>query len=183
MGDHDDFPDEFGSGFDPGLELDEPPDPTWRATIRRGGLTLTGWAPFLISEGPLATLLPARERAGVTIADLTIYGADDDEVSVRYLALGTGREVADAKLTKWAQTVGYSRLWLPNRLVDLQPTALIGEASVRCPTCRSQWRDSTPNFWSIVRDAGSFPKWCPMCGCELPQWTVGELSDAANPRR
>ena len=105
-------------------ESDDEPEltPTWRATIRRGRLMLTGWAPWLITGGPLGTLLPARARAGVTIADLTVHGADNDELSVRYLVRaepdGAGQEV----LLDWAPEVGYSRVWLPDCImVELDP--------------------------------------------------------------
>lgn len=149
------------------------PAPTWRATIRGRRLTLTGWAPWLIREGPVATLLPGREADGISIADLTIHGTDDDEVSVRFYALGAEQAVVESVLIRWAELVGHRRLWLPDRLVSLEPDPdSIGTASVRCPTCRARWQDSSPNFWLNVKRAHTFPRWCPLCGCEMPQWSV-----------
>lgn len=168
MGDFDEFIDDLVAGEDDGL-----PAPTWRATIRRGQLTLTNWAPFLATNGPLGSVFPGRQRAGVAIADLTIHGDDADEVSVRYWAEGTDRAVADALLTTWAEDVGYRRLWLPDFVVELEPhPERLERAAVRCPTCRAHWSDGTPEFWLLVRGAKVFPKWCPLCGCELPQWQV-----------
>ena len=80
----DDFNEQFDEIF--GGEGDTPDlTPTWRATIRRGRLMLTGWAPWLITGGPMGNLLPERARSGVTIADLTIHCEDQNEVSVHYL--------------------------------------------------------------------------------------------------
>lgn len=153
--------------------ISQPPDPNWRATIRRGRLMLTDWAPFLIAQGPPGALLAGRERAGVTIADLTLHGEANDELSVRYWATGTGREAADELLADWATTLGYRRLWLPDQLLELEPDPERFETAVTsCSTCRSRWSDSTPEFWLGVRRAGQFPKWCPMCGCEMPQWSI-----------
>jgi len=173
MGDHDDdFLDEL-AGFLDDDGGDGPPAPTWRVTIRRGRLMLTGWAPFLIGSGPYASLFGGRERAGVAIADLTLHGKEGEEVSVRYWATGGGREQADEALVDWARDVGLKRVWLPDRLVEIEPDPeRIETASVSCPTCRARWSDSTPEFWLTVRGAGVFPKWCPICGGELPQWTV-----------
>lgn len=156
-------------------ESDDEPEltPTWRATIRRGKLTLTGWAPWLITGGPLGTLLPARARSGVTIADLTLHGADDDEVSVRFLVRAKPTEPADDLLIDWASKVGYRRVWLPDGLVDIErdPQAMT-RASVRCDVCLARWSDATPEFWLGVRQEKAFPRWCPMCGSELPQWVT-----------
>jgi hypothetical protein len=147
------------------------PDPSFRATIRGRRLMLTHWAPWLVRYGPSGRFLIERERAGVTIADLTVHGEDDDEVSVRFFALGTGREQAEEVLIEWATRVGYRRIWLPDRLVTTEPEPL-RTASVRCRTCSATWQDSSPEFWMAVKRGGMFPHWCPVCGCELPQWKV-----------
>jgi len=173
VGDHDDFLDEL-AGFLDDDDRDEPPVPTWRATIRRGTLMLTNWEPFLIGPGPFASQFSGRERVGITIADLTLHGQEGEEVSVRYWATGTGREQADEALVNWAADVGHKRVWLPDRLVEIEPDPdRIETETVHCPTCRARWSDSTPEFWLTVRRGGAFPKWCPICGCELPQWSVG----------
>jgi hypothetical protein len=168
--DHDDLNDLIDEWLDDG---DEPAAPTWRATIRGKRLMLTHWAPWLVRGGPQTQLLTEREQAGFTIADLTVHGEDADEVSVRFYALGTEAERAEEVLIDWATRVGYRRIWLSDRLVTIEPDPeRLGAASVRCPTCRATWRDSSPEFWLTVKRGGVFPKWCPVCGCELPQWEV-----------
>ena len=100
---------------------DGPPPPTWRATIRGRRLMLTHWAPWLAQGGPQAKLLTEREEAGFTIADLTVHGEDDDEVSVRFYAVGAELERAEQVLVRWAEAVGYRRIWLSDRLVTIEP--------------------------------------------------------------
>ena len=161
----------FNETFEELFGEDVEPDPTWRATIRRGRLMLTNWAPWLITSGPPSNLLPARARAGVTIADLTIHGAENDEVSVRYVVRAEN-DHADEVLLDWAQRVGHKRVWLPDHMVELDPDPeLIVPMTVRCDVCRARWSDGTPEFWLVVREGKAFPKWCPICGCELAQWT------------
>lgn len=49
----------------------EPPD--FRATVRRDAtVRIVDWDPWLATAGPLHTMLDARGRAGMVIADLTI---------------------------------------------------------------------------------------------------------------
>ena len=164
----DDFPD-----IEDLLDDDNSPNrPSWRATVRRGRLTVTSWAPWLATEGPIGNLFRLR-RADVTIADLTIEGEDEGELLISFLCVGRDRSAAEQVLLDWAAHVGYRRVWLPDRLVEIEPSAdQVGKAEVRCATCLATWRDGTPNFWAIVRKQGMFPKWCPLCGAELHQWTV-----------
>lgn len=163
--------------FNPEVDADAQlavPDPTYRATVRKGRVMLTNWANWLASGGMWNGMLDARSRAGVTIADITIVGEDDSDVLVRFLSDGRSREDATAALCDWAERVGYRRIWFDDRLeviLDDEP-AVIGKAKVRCQTCGSRWQDSTPEFWAMVREMGTFPRWCMLCGCELPQWDV-----------
>lgn len=167
---------DFTESFDELAGEDGEPEltPTWRATIRRGRLMLTAWAPWLITGGPVAALLPARARAGITIADLTVHGEDNDELSVRYLARAKPAEHAQEILLEWAELVGHKRVWLPDCImVELEPDPKrLSRATVRCEVCGSRWSDGTPEFWLGVREAKAFPKWCPVCGCEIAQWTT-----------
>jgi hypothetical protein len=180
--DHDDLNETLDEGL--GDDGDGRPAPTWRATIRGRRLMLTNWAPWLVHGGPQTKLLTEREQAGFTIADLTVHGQDDDEVSVRFYAVGTEVERAEELLIEWATRVGYRRLWLPDRLVAIEPQPdKLGTASVRCPTCRAVWQDSSPEFWLTVKRGSVFPKWCPVCGCELPQWDVRDARHRRRARR
>lgn len=153
-------------------------EPTYRATIRKGRVMLTGWAGWLAAGGMWNGLLDARARAGVAIADLTLGGEDDSEILVRYLSEGRSREDADQALREWAAALGYRRIWFPDYLAELDNDPPVGaRAEVRCPTCGARWHDSTADFWQMVREMGSFPKWCVVCGWELPQWEVRPAAD------
>ena len=147
----DDFNEQFDEIF--GGEGDTPElTPTWRATIRRGRLMLTGWAPWLITGGPMGNLLPERARSGVTIADLTIHCEDQDEVSVHYLVRTDRDYDPEEILADWAQQVGHRRIWFPDRMVELPPDPdQITGVTVRCDNCRARWSDGTPEFWLGVR--------------------------------
>jgi len=43
---------------------------------------------------------------------------------------------------------------------------------VRCPTCTSVWADDSARFWTVVRESGHFPGFCPACGGSLPEWRL-----------
>ena len=77
-------------------------------------------------------------------------------------------------LVAWATRVGYRRLWLPDRVVELHAAPAGGTAMVRCRSCGARWEDASPNFWLMVRDEGHFPAICPACGDSLPEWDVDE---------
>lgn len=151
-------------------EEDEGPDlPDYRATIRENRLTVVGWAPHLLSSGPNAKILAERAEAGVTVADLRVPGSGERELLVEYLAVADRRR-ADRLLARWAESVGHTRVWFPDRLIVLDSHRPLGAAEVECPTCGAGWQDSTPDFWAQVRRCGFFPSLCPICNGDLPQW-------------
>ncbi|MGI8729639.1 MAG: hypothetical protein ACR2LK_06540 [Solirubrobacteraceae bacterium] len=77
--------------------------PDLRATVRRdGSIRIVDWAPWLATAGPVNTLLEARGRAGVGIADLTII-RDEDHVALE--AVVTFRCV-DARASRDADRLG-----------------------------------------------------------------------------
>lgn len=156
-------------GIDPDDEGEAPSVPDFRATIRGSKLTLVGWAPHLLSVGPTGALVRERAHAGVTIADLWVTGDEPSEVIVGYLAVADRRR-ADRLLARWAEAVGHGRLWLPDRLVELDPDRPLGSARVECPTCGAGWQDGSTDFWVNVRQGGRFPSLCPICNGDLPQW-------------
>lgn len=146
--------------------------PDFRATVRRGGtLRLASWTPWLAAGGPLYTLLEARGRAGVAIADLTVV-RDDDLVAVEVIVDFRCGGLAEhrAALREWAGRVGYRRVWFDGEIVDLEPSPG-GAAQTRCTGCRARLADAGPSFWEFVRHHGAFPTVCMLCGSDLPQWT------------
>lgn len=148
-------------------------EPEYRATIRNGTVLLTHWAPWLVAGGVWNELLAARKRAGVAIADLTLTGRNETELLVTFLSRGRDPAAAEDALCDWAHQVGYRRVWLPDRVVTLDASPdPFAHAEVRCRICGARWHDSAPDFWTMVREQRHFPKWCFICGWELPQWEV-----------
>jgi hypothetical protein len=157
--------------------------PNCRATIRDGVLTLNPWSPALLGNGP--------EPAGVRT--VTAAPADlrfgDDELIVAPVPRTPWSDEAEDVILRWAPSVGYRRVWLPERVVDFDSPAPLGHASVDCPSCGARWEDASPGFWAHVRACGWFPARCPACGGSLPEWTVdadgGDLpvSERAAPQR
>ena len=149
-----------------------------RATIADGEITLNPPLSGTITGGP-ASMAFARLQ-GVAIVDLRFAGADGDEV-VATVPPNAPRlpRAARRVLAAWAALVGYRRLWLPDSVVALEPPPPVGTASVRCPTCTSVWADDSARFWTVVRESGHFPGFCPACGGSLPEW---RLARGAEPR-
>ncbi len=180
-----------------------PPD--LRATVRRDRIVrAVHWGPHLKIRGPLATLLDARGRAGVTVVDLTHlhegddptvemtaaeefeafisetgdeeYSIEDDtlkpitDLIVEVVCLGS-QEGLDA-IVEWAELAGYKRVWLPGKLVELDPDpAPQGQLHTRCTGCRGRLVEAAESLTSFSRVYGFFPLVCPLCGCDMPQWT------------
>jgi hypothetical protein len=149
-----------------------------RATIADGEITLNPPLSGTITGGPASMTFTRLQ--GVAIVDLRFTGEDDDELvaTVPPNAPRLGR-AARRVLGDWAALVGYRRLWLPDSMVELEPPPPVGTASVRCPTCTSVWADDSPRFWTVLRESGHFPGFCPACGGSLPEW---RLVPAAAPR-
>jgi hypothetical protein len=149
-----------------------PESPDFRLTIRRRIVLAVDWHPWLVDGGPMTTMLHARGRAGVAIADVTVVheGEVATEAIVRPLA-GDGRE----EIVRWARDVGYRRVWLPGEVVELPgPSEQLAET--RCHGCAVRLSDDGPEFWEHVRAVGRFPAGCPLCGADLPQWRVRQTS-------
>lgn len=147
--------------------------PDFRVTLRRDGVVrLVDWGPWLATGGPLHTLLDARGRAGVCIADLTVIRDDGGAAAelVIEVRCGDGARHRQA-LVAWATTVGYRRLWMDGEVLEFTPSPG-GRAETRCSSCRGRLVDADASFWDFVRLRGAFPSACCLCGADLPQWTV-----------
>ena len=55
-------------------------------------------------------------------------------------------------LVAWARSVGYSRIWLPNEVLDLRGEPAGGTARVLCRSCGMRWEDESHRFWLQVRE-------------------------------
>ena len=141
--------------------------PTCRATIRDGTVTLNAWRPGMGPRGPLKA---GYTHVTASIADLEQL--DENELIVVPVRGTPWDDVAGDLLLVWAARVGYRRVWLPDRAVDLDVLAECGWAAVTCPTCGALWEDGGPDFWESVRGDGWFPPSCLACGGSLPEWSV-----------
>jgi hypothetical protein len=154
------------------MDVDEQtrPDLFLRATIPGDRITLNPPLRGTITGGP-ASMTLARLESGIVLVDLRHAGEDDDEL-VASVPPNAPRLTAAARrtLARWAALVGYRRLWLPDRVLELDPPAALRTAEVECPTCTATWADGSESFWAMVRANGHFPGYCPACGGSLPEW-------------
>ncbi len=140
-------------------------EPVCRATIRGGTVTLNRWRPGMGPGGPLKA---GYLSVTATLADLHRPG--EGELLVVPVRGVPWSEDAGKALLAWAARIGYRRVWLPERVVDLDPLAEAGGAVAVCPTCGARWEDGGPTFWETVRQEGWFPGGCLACGGSLPEW-------------
>ncbi len=141
--------------------------PACRATIRAGTVTLHRWNPGMAPRGPL------KAGLGHVRAALADLHRDGDELIVAPVRGVPWHELAEHALLRWAEIVGYRRVWLPGRVVDLgDALTTLGWAQVTCPACGARWEDGTVEFWEAVRRDGWFPGGCLACGGSLPEWAV-----------
>ena len=168
------------------FELDDEPSetsdtPDFRVTVQSAGaVRLVHWGPWLQSTRPAYTLLAARERARVAIADLQVLRDGEglaSEVIVQFHA--GGGEAHRGALSAWARGVGYQRVWFEGEVVELLP-APGGMVRTRCTGCGQRFIDGRSSwFWNNVRRSGTFPVACSLCGSHMPQWTPVERTEAA----
>lgn len=146
-------------------------------------MTLLHYQGQLHFGGPNRQLARARHAAQVSITDLRIDGAPPDrELTVTFQAEGE-RKRAERLLLRWAATTGYRRVWFSDRLVEVDQLPPLGQASTACNACGAAWAEQGADFWHMVLDCGHFPTMCPLCGGDLPQWTVGRPAKAPGGRR
>jgi hypothetical protein len=170
---------DFDPTYDEPSETSDTPD--FRVTVLCAGtVRLVYWGPWLQSTGPAYTLLAARERARVAIADLRMLrdGAGlAAEVIVQFHA--GGGEAHRRALCEWARSAGYQRVWFDGEVVALEPAAG-GIVRTRCTGCGQRFIDGRSGwFWNNVRRSGTFPVACSLCGSDMPQWTPVERPKAA----
>ena len=159
----------------------EEAEPTYRATYRRDRLTVLRWWAGLVDNGPATTFFAHRERAGAVIADLTVHeDSDGNQLAVVYRSAGRVLAGAEEAIKMWAEAVGFTRVWFPDYVVELEPVAGPSDkASVKCGTCGQSWSASGQSFWSGVVEGKGFPAFCPLCGGDLPAWRVERENSSA----
>lgn len=152
-------------------------EPTCRASIRNGVLTLNRWTRGLYRGGPRPAAL---DRVDASLVDLTRLPGDELLVAA---VPGTPWGLApETVLVAWARRVGYRRLWLPGHVATLDELPELSTVSVDCPTCGARWEDAAVGFWEMVREDGWFPGACRACGGSLPEWTGRSAVDEGEQR-
>lgn len=175
---HDDELDVFDSD-----DSDAPGEgPFLRATVTRDRIWLNLPVPGLITCGPVSMNLERLQGRSVLV-DLRVVGEGDElAASIPPNAPRIDRR-SSSKLANWAAVVGYKRLWLPGQVIELAEPEELLAARVECPTCGSEWADSSPSFWEMVRGCGHFPGYCSACAGSLPEWNVSPQKAASVERR
>ncbi len=141
--------------------------PMCRATLRAGQLSLNPWTPALLNGGPATAWV-----ANLPVALVDVYAGADDELIVSRVPGSRWDEKTAETLLEWAAGVGYRVVWLPDRVVAVDPSASVGRlVGAVCSTCGACWADETPEFWVRVRARHGFPRLCLACGGSLPEWT------------
>ncbi len=140
-------------------------EPTCRASIRDGTVTLHGFNHRMYRGGPAPAAL-----AHVSIALADLHRPAEGELLVVPVPGPPWDEDAEAALVAWAGRVGYERVWLPGTVVTLDGLPALTTAAVDCPTCGAHWEDAAVGFWEMVRENGWFPGACRVCGGSLPEW-------------
>ena len=110
----------------------------------------------------------------VRAALVDLFVVDETELIVEPVAQSRFDESAAETITSWATRVGYTRVWLPDEVVELGGEPAGGAAKVLCRSCGARWEDESHRFWLQVREQGHFPGFCPACGNSLPEWEVAE---------
>ncbi len=158
----------------------------FRATIRKGRVTLVPGEQPLVEGGALAVLTRAAIPSDVSLANLTIdedEDADEREVYVEFLA--NDNSYARRTLKRWVTATGHLRAWFADEVFEpdgLPPARR--EASTSCGCCGLEMRDGSEKFWDMVLDCGFFPPYCFACGVSVPQWMPKPLSPSnRRPRR
>lgn len=147
-----------------------------RAIIRNGRLTLTHRPMFLQARRTL-TYARALEAAGTVICDLEIErGATGSDLIVRFVPEGSENDDATETLLAWAELAGFGRVWLPDRLIELNDTLVPDPRTleaIACPTCGIEDSDFlTADALAMLRRRGHLPRLCPVCGEHKPEWTA-----------
>src|SRR3954447_8245825 len=135
-----------------------------------------------MTGGPQRAVLAPLVERGVVLADLTSDVFDDgtEELGVDSVPTHVTTEAAVEVLISWPDHVGYRRVWMPDRALNLQGRLFDGgRAHMMCPTCTSQCEDESADFWAMVRGNGFLPASCPVCNGSLLEWRVTAPNGAA----
>ena len=144
-----------------------------RAIIRDQRLTLTRPPMFLQARRTLSYSSALRD-AGTTLCDLEMHRSElTSELLVRFVPEGSESDSAVETLLSWAELAGFDRVWLPDRIVELD-CSLVPDPSdleqIPCPTCGVEATELTAaDEIATMRRRGHQPRFCPVCGARTPE--------------
>lgn len=141
--------------------------------FRNGRLTITP-RPFPMRARPAGAYADALRNAGSVMAELALEDSETGrELTVRFAPPESQTEEAVDALMEWALLAGCSRVWLPDRVVDLDgrlippPDEL---ESAECPTCGIVAAEhTTVDDLARSRQRGLRSRTCPVCMTRLPE--------------
>jgi hypothetical protein len=158
--------------------------PQFRLAILGRQITLSRWGPALAGL-PMVSQLKALTESEADYADLRFIGDPGKRELLITFAGGTPKDASRAVLADWAATVGATRVWLLDELLDPRgDVPADAKAVVRYLSCGVEITATGEYFWHRVRAAGCFPSRCAMCGATVPQMRlIGDHAEAGEGRR
>ena len=142
--------------------LGDLPSMEFRATIRRGRVTLVSGDHPLVEGGALAVLMRAALPAEVSLANVSFdedEDADEREVHVEFLANDSA--AARRALKRWANATGHHRVWFADEVSsrtsclprDRKPRRVAAAADSRCATAAMGSGTWSSTAGSLLRTA------------------------------
>ncbi len=111
---------------------------------------------------------------GIALASLEI--AMDEESGEREVLVqfkfDSDTPAARERITRWARSVGHTRLWFADDFVDLASLPAPAVSVGTCHVCEATFREESADFHEEARRAGTHPGNCPVCGVPMPVWDV-----------
>jgi hypothetical protein len=160
------------------MSAENPSDNTiYRAVIRHGRITILK-RPFILMAQQARAYSDAVRKAGTTICEVEagITSAGERELTVEPVAGCELDGQALDTLLGWAAVIGCTRVWLPDRVIDLDDSLLPAPEDVEsspCPTCGvSAHVDRVADELASLRRRGHRPRICPVCMSDSPELTV-----------
>ena len=156
---------------------------TSRAVIRNGRVTITQRPLSLMGRMTIAYAAALRE-AGTTMCDLELdfSPSGEKELSIRFLPEGSQTEEAVETILEWAELTGCGRVWLPDRLVELDCDLVPHPDDLEvaeCPTCGViPLEHLSMDDVARSRIRGLRPRICPVCSSRVPERRNADKQEA-----
>ena len=145
-----------------------------RAIIREGRITITR-RPLLLQRERARSYSEALREAGTLICDLELSPepAGERELTVFRPIGGELDALATDALIEWGAMVGCRRIWLPDRLIEIDDTLVPGIDEIEvepCPTCGvAPDIDDIADIIASRRRRGHSSDICPVCMSHRPE--------------